>query len=175
MRFCRTGHAPSEASAIDALEVAFPPGSTIGSTPLLGNSFVLFACRLPRYIRRRGNTARDTAVSPGVDGVGTDEGDRKHHVVLVMTPPFSAPVRTPGTPASASPCRSTSSATCCRSCSRAKVTRGRIGVRVTNVPPEALDEFGLSEQRGALVESVEPKGPAARAWSHATASSGFSP
>jgi serine protease Do len=34
---------------------------------------------------------------------------------------------------------------------------------VTNVPPEAVDELGLPEQRGALVESVEPKGPAARA------------
>jgi serine protease Do len=44
-----------------------------------------------------------------------------------------------------------------------KVTRGRIGVRVTNVPPEAVDELGLSEPGGALVESVEPKGPAARA------------
>jgi serine protease Do len=44
-----------------------------------------------------------------------------------------------------------------------KVTRGRIGVRVTNVPPEAVDELGLPEPGGALVESVEPKGPAARA------------
>jgi serine protease Do len=44
-----------------------------------------------------------------------------------------------------------------------QVTRGRIGVRVTNVPREAVDELGLSEQRGALVESVESKGPAARA------------
>ena len=44
-----------------------------------------------------------------------------------------------------------------------KVTRGRIGVRVTNVPPEAVDELGLPEERGALVQSVEPKGPAARA------------
>ena len=43
------------------------------------------------------------------------------------------------------------------------VTRGRIGVLVTNVPPEAVDELGLTEQRGALVQSVEPKGPAARA------------
>jgi serine protease Do len=44
-----------------------------------------------------------------------------------------------------------------------KVTRGRIGVRVTRVPPEAVDELGLPEPHGALVESVEPKGPAARA------------
>jgi serine protease Do len=44
-----------------------------------------------------------------------------------------------------------------------KVTRGRIGVRVTNVPPEAVDELGLTEQRGALVQSVEPNGPATRA------------
>ena len=36
------------------------------------------------------------------------------------TPPFSAPDRTAGTSASASPCRSTSSATCCRSCSKAR-------------------------------------------------------
>jgi serine protease Do len=42
------------------------------------------------------------------------------------------------------------------------VTRGRIGVQVTNVPPEAIDELGLTEQRGALVQSVEPNGPAAR-------------
>ena len=44
-----------------------------------------------------------------------------------------------------------------------KVTRGRIGVRVTTVPREALDELGLKEPAGALVAVVEPGGPAARA------------
>ena len=44
-----------------------------------------------------------------------------------------------------------------------KVTRGRIGLRVTAVPRDALDEFGLKEPGGALVAAVEPDGPAARA------------
>jgi serine protease Do len=44
-----------------------------------------------------------------------------------------------------------------------KVTRGRMGVRVTDVPREAVEALGLPEQSGALVESIEPKGPAARA------------
>lgn len=44
-----------------------------------------------------------------------------------------------------------------------KVTRGRIGVRVTAVPKEAADELGLSEPGGALVAVVEPDGPATRA------------
>ena len=44
-----------------------------------------------------------------------------------------------------------------------KVTRGRIGVQITAVPKEALSALGLDTQRGALVSSVEPRGPAARA------------
>jgi serine protease Do len=44
-----------------------------------------------------------------------------------------------------------------------KVTRGRIGARVSPVPRAALDELGLKELAGALVAVVEPDGPAARA------------
>jgi serine protease Do len=44
-----------------------------------------------------------------------------------------------------------------------KVTRGRIGVRVTAVPREAVDELGLKDPSGALVVVVEPDGPAAGA------------
>jgi serine protease Do len=44
-----------------------------------------------------------------------------------------------------------------------KVTRGVIGINVLEVPVEALAEFGLKERRGALVQSVNPTGPASRA------------
>jgi serine protease Do len=44
-----------------------------------------------------------------------------------------------------------------------KVTRGRIGVQVTPVSLDALQEFGLKERRGALVVSVEAAGPAGHA------------
>jgi serine protease Do len=44
-----------------------------------------------------------------------------------------------------------------------KITRGRIGVSVGPVPPDALDEFGLTERRGALVATVERTGPAGAA------------
>jgi serine protease Do len=44
-----------------------------------------------------------------------------------------------------------------------KITRGVIGVEITNVPVNALEEFGLKERRGALVSTVRPGGPAARA------------
>ena len=44
-----------------------------------------------------------------------------------------------------------------------KVTRGVIGVEITNVPLNALSEFGLTERRGALVNTVRPGGPAAKA------------
>ena len=43
-----------------------------------------------------------------------------------------------------------------------KVTRGRIGVNITPVLSEAVDAFGLSDTRGAVVASVVPDGPAAR-------------
>ena len=43
-----------------------------------------------------------------------------------------------------------------------KVTRGRLGVQITPVPKEAVSALGLETQRGALVSSVEPDGPAAR-------------
>ena len=44
-----------------------------------------------------------------------------------------------------------------------KITRGMIGVSVTPVPREALDEFGLKDRRGALVATVAANGPAAKA------------
>jgi serine protease Do len=44
-----------------------------------------------------------------------------------------------------------------------KVTRGVIGVEIQNVPLNALAEFGLKERRGALVSTVRPNGPAAKA------------
>ncbi|HAK56054.1 MAG TPA: peptidase, partial [Acidobacteria bacterium] len=40
-----------------------------------------------------------------------------------------------------------------------KVTRGRIGVNITPVLSEAVDAFGLSDTRGAVVASVVPDGP----------------
>jgi serine protease Do len=44
-----------------------------------------------------------------------------------------------------------------------KITRGVIGISVTDVPANALAEFGLKERRGALVGTVNSNGPAARA------------
>jgi serine protease Do len=44
-----------------------------------------------------------------------------------------------------------------------KITRGVIGVSVTDVPLNALAEFGMKERRGALVGSVSPNGAAAKA------------
>ena len=44
-----------------------------------------------------------------------------------------------------------------------KITRGVIGVSVQPVPPEALDEFGLKERRGALVGQVTRGQPAQKA------------
>ena len=44
-----------------------------------------------------------------------------------------------------------------------KITRGVIGVSVTDVPLNALAEFGMKERRGALVGSVNSGGPAAKA------------
>jgi serine protease Do len=44
-----------------------------------------------------------------------------------------------------------------------KVVRGRIGVQVTDVPRDALAEFGLKERKGALVSIVTPNGPGAKA------------
>ena len=43
-----------------------------------------------------------------------------------------------------------------------KVTRGRIGIQITRVQQEAVEAFGLSDRRGAVVSSVEPDGPASR-------------
>jgi hypothetical protein len=43
---------------------AFPSVSTIGSTPLLGNSFALFARPLPRYIQLRGRRSAARRRSP---------------------------------------------------------------------------------------------------------------
>jgi serine protease Do len=44
-----------------------------------------------------------------------------------------------------------------------KVTRGRIGVQVTAVPPEAANALGVEARRGALASIVERGGPAAQA------------
>jgi serine protease Do len=44
-----------------------------------------------------------------------------------------------------------------------KVVRGRIGVVVRDVPRDALAEFGLKERKGAMVTSVPPGGPCAKA------------
>ena len=44
-----------------------------------------------------------------------------------------------------------------------KVTRGRVGVQVQDVPRRASDELGLKEKAGAVVTSVEEAGPAAKA------------
>jgi serine protease Do len=44
-----------------------------------------------------------------------------------------------------------------------KITRGMIGVTVTPVPRDALQEFGLKERHGAVVGSVSSGGPAAKA------------
>ncbi len=44
-----------------------------------------------------------------------------------------------------------------------KITRGVIGVSVTPVPVDALEEFGLKERRGALVAQVTRGQPAAKA------------
>jgi serine protease Do len=44
-----------------------------------------------------------------------------------------------------------------------KVTRGRIGVSVTPVPREDFQEFGLKSRAGAVVATVAPNGPSAKA------------
>lgn len=44
-----------------------------------------------------------------------------------------------------------------------KVTRGRIGVGVNPVPTNAVQELGLSSKMGALVSTVDRKGPAFKA------------
>lgn len=44
-----------------------------------------------------------------------------------------------------------------------KVTRGRIGVQITPVSDDVAKALGIGEARGALVSSVEPGGPAAKA------------
>jgi serine protease Do len=44
-----------------------------------------------------------------------------------------------------------------------KITRGKIGVAITPVPQDALDEFGLKDRSGALVRNVAPGSAAAKA------------
>lgn len=44
-----------------------------------------------------------------------------------------------------------------------KITRGMIGISVRNVPRDAIDEFGLTERKGALVATVGDSGPAGKA------------
>ena len=43
---------------------------------------------------------------------------------------------------------------------KGRVTRGRIGVQITEVSKETAESFGLSKPMGALVNSVEKGGPA---------------
>ena len=44
-----------------------------------------------------------------------------------------------------------------------KVTRGLIGVYITNVSADEIEEFGLKSRQGALVTTVSENGPAAKA------------
>src|SRR5690606_5467171 len=44
-----------------------------------------------------------------------------------------------------------------------RVVRGRIGVTIQDVNAQLAEVFGLDKPRGALVSSVEPQGPAAKA------------
>jgi serine protease Do len=46
---------------------------------------------------------------------------------------------------------------------KGKVTRGRIGVQITEVSKETAESFGLPKASGALVNSVEKGGPAEKA------------
>ena len=48
-----------------------------------------------------------------------------------------------------------------------KVMRGKIGVEISDVHSDVAKALGLGESHGALVSSVEPKGPAAKAGVHA--------
>ncbi|MFT0534178.1 DegQ family serine endoprotease [Castellaniella hirudinis] len=47
-----------------------------------------------------------------------------------------------------------------------KVIRGRIGVQITEVQDDVAKALGLEDGRGALVSSVDPDGPAAKAGVH---------
>jgi len=47
-----------------------------------------------------------------------------------------------------------------------KVTRGRIGVQITEVQDDVAKALGLGSAHGALVSSVDPEGPAAKAGLH---------
>ncbi|WP_322996819.1 Do family serine endopeptidase [Castellaniella sp.] len=47
-----------------------------------------------------------------------------------------------------------------------KVIRGRIGVQITEVQDEVATALGLGDAHGALVSSVDPDGPAAKAGVH---------
>jgi serine protease Do len=44
-----------------------------------------------------------------------------------------------------------------------KITRGMIGVSIGTIPQNAVDELGLKNRQGALVSSVVPGGPSAKA------------
>jgi serine protease Do len=46
---------------------------------------------------------------------------------------------------------------------KGRVTRGRIGVQITEVSKETAESFGLAKPTGALVNSVEKGGPADKA------------
>lgn len=47
--------------------------------------------------------------------------------------------------------------------SSGRVTRGRIGVQIGQVPKDVAESIGLGQPRGALVNGVEPSSPAAKA------------
>jgi serine protease Do len=46
---------------------------------------------------------------------------------------------------------------------KGRVTRGWLGVVIQQISPEIAEEFGLEDQKGALVSKVVPDGPAAKA------------
>ncbi|MFA5663504.1 DegQ family serine endoprotease [Castellaniella sp.] len=48
-----------------------------------------------------------------------------------------------------------------------KVTRGRIGVQITEVADDVAKALGLDKAKGAMVSNVDPDGPAAKAGVHA--------
>ena len=60
-----------------AARVAFGSVSTIGSIPLLGNSFALFARLLHRYIRTASYTERAALVAVSADAAAPKNGNRR--------------------------------------------------------------------------------------------------
>ena len=79
------------------------------------------------------------------------------------TPPSTPTPDSRATSGSASRSRATPSGSCCRSCGRGKITRGRIGVSVGAIDRDAVDEFGLKDRKGAVVQAVTPDSAASKA------------